>query len=125
MEQIRSHLNCDRTVIWQLQTDTHVIVAAEASSSQDFYDLGTQTTDPCFSDWIDVYTHGRVRVVPDIYTTPMTDCHRQILENLQIRAKIIVPILLGQTLWGLLVASESNKAASMVARRNYPVTTTG
>ncbi len=109
VEQIRSHLNCDRTVIWQLQTDTHVIVAAEASSSQDFYDLGTQTTDPCFSDWIDVYTHGRVRVVPDIYTTPMTDCHRQILENLQIRAKIIVPILLGQTLWGLLVASESNR----------------
>ena len=109
VEQIRSHLNCDRTVIWQLQTDTSVIVAAEASSSQDFYDLGTQTTDPCFSDWIDVYTHGRVRVVPDIYTTPMTDCHRQILENLQIRAKIIVPILLGQTLWGLLVASESNR----------------
>lgn len=108
VEQIRSHLNCDRTVIWQLQTDTHVIVAAEASSSQDVYDLGTQTTDPCFSDWIDVYTHGRVRVVPDIYTTPMTDCHRQGLENLQIRAKIIVPILQGQTLWGLLVASESH-----------------
>ncbi|WP_254031777.1 PAS domain S-box protein [Planktothrix agardhii] len=34
VEQIRSHLNCDRTVIWQLQTDSSVIVVAEASSSQ-------------------------------------------------------------------------------------------
>ncbi|WRH69133.1 MAG: PAS domain S-box protein [Planktothrix sp. GU0601_MAG3] len=109
MEQIRSHLNCDRTVIWQLQTDTSIIVAAEASSSQDFYDLGTQIADPCFSDWIDAYTQGRVRVVPDIYTTSMADCHRQNLEYLQIRAKVIVPILLGQTLWGLLLASESNQ----------------
>lgn len=38
----------------------------------------------------------------------MSDCHRELLENLGIRAKIIVPILQGQTLWGLLCTSQTH-----------------
>jgi diguanylate cyclase (GGDEF)-like protein len=34
----------------------------------------------------------------------MTDCHRELLEKYQVRAKLVVPILQGKNLWGLLIA---------------------
>nr|WP_290439460.1 PAS domain S-box protein [Leptolyngbya sp. 'hensonii'] len=34
----------------------------------------------------------------------MTDCHRQLLERFQVKANLVVPVLVNQQLWGLLVA---------------------
>lgn len=59
--------------------------------------------DHCFGDQFAVhYQQGRVQAVADIYNAGMSDCHIQILSQFQVRANLVVPLLQGQTLWGLL-----------------------
>ncbi len=48
------------------------------------------------------YAKGRVQAVADIYHAGLSDCHIQILEQFQVRANLIIPVLKGDDLWGLL-----------------------
>lgn len=109
VEKLQAILGCDRVALWQIQPDWQMMAVAESTSGRTNPQLGQQVYDPCFApDWSEAYQKGRVRVVPDIYTTEMTDCHRALLERLQTRAKVLVPVIHGDTLWGLLEAAESD-----------------
>ncbi|MDF0553338.1 PAS domain S-box protein [Kamptonema sp. UHCC 0994] len=110
VEQIRQVLGCDRVNIWQFEADWETIVVAESTDSP-LSLLGERINDTCFKQQeAEIYRQGRIRVVPDIFTTEMSDCHRQMLIRLQTRAKIIVPLLRSDELWGLLNVSESQYA---------------
>ncbi|MCU0570760.1 MAG: response regulator [Oculatellaceae cyanobacterium Prado106] len=52
------------------------------------------------------YRQGRIQVVEDVTTAGLTDCHRDMLQQFQIRANLVVPIIQGEHLWGLLVLSQ-------------------
>jgi GAF domain-containing protein len=43
-----------------------------------------------------------IKVISDIYQDINSDCHLEILEKLQVRANITVPLMKGKDLWGLL-----------------------
>ncbi|OUC12217.1 MAG: histidine kinase [Alkalinema sp. CACIAM 70d] len=59
--------------------------------------------DHCFGDQFAVhYQAGRIQAVADIYNAGLSDCHIQVLAQFQVRANLVVPLLLGQNLWGLL-----------------------
>ncbi len=59
--------------------------------------------DNCFGDQFGVhYEQGRIQAIADIYNAGLSDCHIKILAQFQIRANLIVPLLLGEKLWGLL-----------------------
>ncbi len=104
--QIRQAMNCDRVNIWQLEPDLSTRVVAEATLSTPSL-LGEQVQDVCYQSHIlAVYREGYIRVVPDIYTTEMTACHRELLIRLQTRAKVLLPLFCGDRLWGLLNVSE-------------------
>lgn len=106
--KVRSLLKCDRAAIWQFQPDWSVVVVAESVADGYASYLGKQIYDACYApDWATSDRKERTRVVCDIYTTQMSDCHRQLLETLQTRAKILVPIIEGDNLWGLLNVVES------------------
>lgn len=106
--QIRSLLKCDRAMIWQFQPDWSIIAVAESVADGYVSLLGKQVHDTCCATGcFDPYRQEQVRVVSDIYTTKMSDCHRQLLEILQTRAKILVPIIQGDRLWGMLNMVES------------------
>jgi PAS domain S-box-containing protein len=116
--QVRQLLDCDRVNIWQVEADWQTIVVAESIDlSIDLQSIdsprsliGTRIDDTCFKqDQAEVYRQGKIRVVSDIYTTPMSDCHRDMLIRFQIRAKILVPLLCGNELWGFLNVTESQK----------------
>jgi diguanylate cyclase (GGDEF)-like protein/PAS domain S-box-containing protein len=108
VQEVRSLLKCDRVNIWQCQPDWSVVVVAESVAHGDIAYLGKQVYDPCFAaDWVELYRQERIRVVSDIYTTQMSHFHRELLENLRVRAKILVPIINSNQLWGLLNVVES------------------
>lgn len=108
VQEVRSLLNCDRAAIWQFQPDWSTKIVAEAISNGLVSFLGEQGYDPCLTkEWIELYCQGQVRVVPDVCTTAISDCHRQLLEQFQVRSKISVPIIQGDQLWGLLSVFES------------------
>jgi PAS domain S-box-containing protein len=108
VREVRSLLKCNAVVIWQFQPDGSTLAVAEAKVSNQPSYLARQVKDACFTaNGLMDYGNEQIRVVPDIYTTEMSDCHREFLEQLQIRAKILVPIQQGETLWGMLSAIET------------------
>ncbi|MBE9029287.1 GAF domain-containing protein [filamentous cyanobacterium LEGE 11480] len=71
---------------------------------------GQEFEDGCSTDMVERYQPGAVRVMPDIYTEDISDCHREMLEACGIRASIIAPIIRNQKLIGLLCAHQSTAA---------------
>ncbi|MBF2087863.1 MAG: PAS domain S-box protein [Synechococcales cyanobacterium K44_A2020_017] len=106
VRQVRRILGCDRVNIWQFEDEWVTVVVAESTQS-DLSLLGKRIADTCFQQTqAEIYRHGHVRVVPDIYNTEMSDCHRDMLAQIQTRAKLLVPLCCGDQLWGLLNVTE-------------------
>jgi PAS domain S-box-containing protein len=65
----------------------------------------------CFQDNLGrKYREGRVFSTFDVYTANLAECHLKLMEQLQIRSNLVLPILISnnrtQTLWGLLIAHQ-------------------
>ena len=107
VESLQATLNCDRVIIWQLQSSSHIRAIAEKTCDRATLLLGTQVYDPCFDpNWPDAYRRGQVQILEDSLSAEIGDYHLQLLEELQIRARVVIPILQGDTFWGLLEAAE-------------------
>ncbi|MBP0000417.1 MAG: GAF domain-containing protein [Cyanobacteria bacterium SID2] len=109
----RRLLNTDRAVIYQFYENWHGRVVVEDVIDPWISVLGDMGADNCFSgEYAQLYREGRVRAIDDVTRDPGLDrCHAAFLQNLQVRANLIVPILIRQQpeteashLWGLLVA---------------------
>ena len=65
--------------------------------------LNSKVYDHCFGDnFADHYAKGQVQAIPDIHSAGLSSCHIEILGQFQVQANLVVPIRLGETLWGLL-----------------------
>ncbi|MEA5603507.1 GAF domain-containing protein [Nostoc sp. UHCC 0252] len=106
VREVRSLLNSDRVVIFQLNSKS-VIVEEINGNWQSV--LGVNAPLECFPDeHTNLYSQGRVRAINNVSTDSLSDCHREFLRNLQVQANLIVPINIGMELWGLLIAHECN-----------------
>jgi GAF domain-containing protein len=86
-------------------------VTFESLSDPKFSILGASGPDECFnSEYAKLYQDGRVRAIPDIDSEPIQPCHRDLLKELQVKANLVVPILIDRGLWGLLVAHQCQSA---------------
>ena len=103
---IRQLLNADRVGVFRFTPDSGwdegefvaEDVAAEYPSAME-----AKVYDHCFGSQFAVYySQGRVQAVEDIYNAELSDCHIDILEQFQVRANLIVPVLKEKELWGLL-----------------------
>ncbi|BFM40334.1 PAS domain S-box protein [Synechocystis sp. LKSZ1] len=110
VEQIHQVIDCDRVYICQFGPDYAGVVVAESTHLAESL-LGVRIFDTCFQQEVPhLYHEGYVRVVPDIYTMEIADCHRALLIRLHIRAKVLLPLFCREQLWGLLSVSESHSA---------------
>ncbi|MEG4283498.1 GAF domain-containing protein [Microcoleus sp. A006_D1] len=108
VREVRDLLDTDRTVIFQFAEGEQGEVVVEAVRGQFESILGLKSPQNCFPEGSDCfYRAGRVRAINDIYTEDLTPCHRDFLENLQVRGSLIVPMIgKNSQLWGLLIAHE-------------------
>ena len=103
--QLRNRLGIDRVVLYYFAEQWSGRVTFESLSADEFSILGSTGPDDCFnSDYADMYLAGRVKAIADIDQEAIADCHREFLRGLKVRANLVVPVLTGDTLWGLLVA---------------------
>jgi len=103
--EVRQVLQTDRVVIFRFEPDWSGNVVVESVVSSRFSILGKNIYDPCFKQaYVVPYQQGRVRAIDDIYTANLSPCHIDLLEKIEVRANLIVPLLKQQQLWGLLVA---------------------
>lgn len=104
-ESLRQYLNCDRILIYQLQTNGSGVVVAEATITPDISLLGKHFRNPCLN-YKQIDHQGRCcrQIVADTYAENIKSCQRDFLTALDVRAHTVIPILCHQRLWGLLIA---------------------
>ncbi|MHC5596032.1 MAG: GAF domain-containing protein [Nostoc sp.] len=103
--QLRESLQVDRVVLYYFYGQWQGQVTFESLSSQEFSILGSTGPDDCFnSEYAALYLAGRVKAIADIELEPIQACHRDFLHGMEVRANLVVPIVIPRGLWGLLVA---------------------
>lgn len=104
VKEIRQFLESDRVIIYRFQLDLSGIIIAESTIVGDTSLLGTNIKDACFSEkYIERYKRGGIQVLEDIYAAGLHPCQIDLLASFQVKANVVVPILLKQDLWGLLI----------------------
>lgn len=102
---LQQKLRADRVLLYYFYRPWKGRVTFEALSDPQFSIFGSTGPDECFTDeYAALYLAGRIRAIADIETEPLADCHRSFLRELQVQANLVVPVLVGDNLWGLLVA---------------------
>ncbi|QIR38729.1 GAF domain-containing protein [Tolypothrix sp. PCC 7910] len=110
VKEARNLLRCDRVLVYRFETDGTGAIAAEATIVVHGPLLGKNIHDPCFTTkHQERYKKGGIQVIEDIYAAGLHPCQIDFLASLQVRANLVVPILLHQELWGLLIAQYCNK----------------
>lgn len=114
VQQTRDLLRCDRVLIYQFLPDGDGAVMAESVGAAWKKLLGELIYDPCFSQaWGDLYKSGRFSVIEDTQTKPMQSCYTDLLVRMQVRANLVMPILLPQKeskqLFGLIVVHQCDR----------------
>ncbi|KAM3103448.1 methyl-accepting chemotaxis protein [Phormidesmis sp. 146-12] len=106
VQKVQQALKTDRVVIYQFHEDWSGTIVAESVQPGWKAILNETVNDPFRVGLIEEYRNGRVRVMPDVNAEGLSDCHRDILSNFQIRASMIAPILKDNQLLGLLGAHQ-------------------
>ncbi|ABA22614.1 signal transduction histidine kinase [Trichormus variabilis ATCC 29413] len=114
VKEIKDLLGVDRVVVYQFAPDMSGKIVAESVKPGWKIALGADIQDNCFQSGAGAdYCQGHKRAIANIYTAGLTDCHLHLLEQFQVKANLVVPILLevseGNTvpqLWGLLIAHQ-------------------
>ncbi|BAZ48639.1 multi-sensor signal transduction histidine kinase [Nostoc sp. NIES-4103] len=110
VKEIRQCLDCDRILIYQIQPDGSGTIVAESTVSAGSALLGKNFRDPSLSDqYRERYGRGCIQIVEDIYAAGLHPQQIDFLASLQVRANLVVPILLQQELWGLFIAQHCHE----------------
>jgi GAF domain-containing protein len=103
--EVRQILGADRVGIYQFDLNSQYndgVMIAEDVLPQFTSALTVQVHDHCFGDrYAHLYLQGRIHAVSDIHQAELEDCFRAVLEQFEIQATLVAPIMRGQDLWGL------------------------
>ncbi|WP_199314415.1 PAS domain S-box protein [Planktothrix sp. FACHB-1365] len=103
--EVRQFLQTDRVIIYRFNADWSGVIVKESVGAGWKSILNLEITDTYFvQNQNKSFEQHTVKATSDIYTANLDYCHLELLEKLQVRAKLVVPILQNQGLWGLLVA---------------------
>lgn len=119
---VQQYLAVDRVLVYQFAPDMSGQIVAEAVLPEWPTCLNVQIADTCFQEnQGGDYRLGRTRAIANIYEAGLTDCHIQLLERFDVKAKLVVPLLITHQetgieslhqpsalpqLWGLLVVHQ-------------------
>ncbi|BAY22903.1 two-component hybrid sensor and regulator [Calothrix sp. NIES-2100] len=104
---LRGFLQCDRLLVYQFQPDWSGIVVAESVTEKWQALREANITDPCFRHLAaGLYRDGKTLAIDNIQTFGYPACYLRMLEQHQVKAKLVVPILVSGKLWGLLIGHQ-------------------
>ncbi|MEC4817127.1 MAG: PAS domain-containing protein [Scytonema sp. PMC 1069.18] len=105
--EVRQFLKVDRVLVYQFQPDMNGTIVAESVLPGWTVAQGVQIQDTCFQRGAGAdYRQGKKRAIDDIYQAGLTNCHLRLLEQFEVKANLVVPILVADQLWGLLIAHQ-------------------
>ena len=105
LHNARKLLKVERMVIYRFNPDQSGYISHESVAKGLPVALNYEMGDPCIPKMLlEDYRNGRVVPTSDVYQTNYHPDHMKLLECLQIRANLVVPVLCQGQLFGLLVA---------------------
>lgn len=112
VEEMHRVLNCDRVLVYRVYPNGTGAVIAESVSPQCQQILNIVFPEEVFPQVnYDRYVQGRVFALTDRQAEPLEvlPCLAQFLEEINVRAKLVVPIVQNNMLWGLLIAHQCDR----------------
>ena len=112
-QEIRQLLKTDRAALYRFNPDWSGDFIAESVSSGWVKLVGTEAGTGVKDTHLVESQGGRYRnkeslAVDDIYTAGHDPCHVGLLEQFQARAYVLVPVFVGQQLWGILAVYQNS-----------------
>ncbi len=105
LTQAREILRSDRLVIYRFQPDWSGYISNEASEGGLPSALKEQMNDPCIPlELRQAYINGRVVPTANVYEAGFAPEHEALMDRLEIKSNLVVPILSQGTLFALLIA---------------------
>ncbi|MEG4272069.1 MULTISPECIES: PAS domain S-box protein [unclassified Microcoleus] len=108
--ELQQVLLADRVLVYQLLPENGGRVIAEAVAEG-----CSQLMDRCFGEEAfpaqsyQLYLEGRVSAICALDSPYLTACVAQFMTEIQVRAKLVVPIIQHSQLWGLLIAHQCDR----------------
>lgn len=107
VHRVRAFLNCDRVLLFRFRPDWQGDVITESVGPEWLSIFSTTIFDPCFEErYIAPYRQGHISTLSDVDTENLEPCYAELLKSFQVKASLAVPVLQGETLWGLLIAHQ-------------------
>lgn len=112
VEEVRKFLGVDRVLIYQFnENDNSTGFIAESASPHCSSILNKKVIDPCFKNkYAAQYQQGKVSAIADTNQAHFAPCYQELLDNMDVRAMLIIPIVYEEKLWGLLCAHHCSEA---------------
>ncbi|BAQ59629.1 circadian input kinase A [Geminocystis sp. NIES-3708] len=106
VNEILSLLEVDRVVVYRFR-DGDGEIAVEAVKKNSLSLIGYIVKDECFTpEWLNCAKSRETKVMEDISFAKINPCHRELLQSFQVKANLVVSIIVNDKLWGLLVAHD-------------------
>ncbi|MBD2154425.1 PAS domain S-box protein [Leptolyngbya sp. FACHB-16] len=109
VKEARALIQSDRVLAYQIFSDRSGQVVAEATAHPWQRVLTGELSPKAFSEaCYELYLQGNINVVNDRTQTPITEYMVEFMDDFNVQAKLVVPIVQQETqqLWGLLIAHE-------------------
>ncbi|NET37608.1 MAG: response regulator [Cyanothece sp. SIO1E1] len=101
--EVRKFLQTDRVLIYRFNPDWSGEIPVESVGENWTAISQSSVHDPCFQEtYVELYQQGRVGIIENIDTAELKPCYIDFLKRLQVVASLTMPILQGDSLWGLL-----------------------
>lgn len=105
--EVQKLLHADRVLIFRLLSNGYGQIITEAVFPGFPSVLGQGITDDCFGeDYLKRYVQGRIYTINDINQAQVQPCLIEFMQQFDVKAKLVMPILLKEELWGLLIAHQ-------------------
>ncbi|HEY9847892.1 MAG TPA: PAS domain S-box protein [Leptolyngbyaceae cyanobacterium] len=109
--EVRSFLQVERVAIYQIDRKNGGKFIVESIAPNCSSVLNVYCNDTCFnSKYIEKFQQGQISAIDDIKIANVSECHKKLLEKINIRANLVVPIVFNKQLWGLLCAHQCSES---------------
>ena len=105
--EVKRILQADRVLVYKFWADGTGSAIAESVSPQWSSILEKTFPSEVFpEEYRELYSNGRIRAISDVSNGEIAPCLTDFVQTFNVKAKLVVPIILNGQLWGLLIAHQ-------------------
>lgn len=105
--EVLNLLKADRALIFRLSPDGYGKIVTEAVVPNYNSVVRQNITDECFGqEYLKKYRQGRIYKIDDVEKSGVEPCLIEFMQRFDVKAKLVMPILLKEELWGLTIVHQ-------------------